>query len=68
MCGLAADGENAAAGAGEAWNFKAWQPDVVVINLGTNDESAFSQPAVFYDDNGKLFDLKLDADGSFEGD
>ena len=37
-----------------------------MINLGTNDESAFSQPAVFYDDNGKLFDQKLDADGSYE--
>ena len=66
VCGLAADGENAAAGAGKAWNFKAWQPDVVVINLGTNDESAFSQQAVFYDENGKLFDQKLDADGSYE--
>ncbi len=66
VCGLAAAGENAAAGAGDAYDFKIWQPDVVVINLGTNDESAFSQPSVFCDETGMLFDQRLEADGSYE--
>ena len=66
VCGLAAAGENGIAGAGEAYDFKSWQPDVVVINLGTNDESAFSQPAVFCDEDGILFNQKLEVDGSYE--
>lgn len=36
--------------------------DYVVINLGTNDNSAFTQPA-WIDENGKTYELHLDSNG-----
>ena len=42
------------------------KPDYVFINLGTNDASAFSQPSVYHDVNGVLFDQRIEEDGSFE--
>ena len=32
-------------GTGEEYDFNAWQPDAVVVNLGTNDGGSFMQPA-----------------------
>ncbi len=45
-------------------DFTAWQPDFVVLNLGTNDCSAFSQPE-WHGQNGESFNLRTEADGSF---
>lgn len=45
VCGIAAGEENARLGAKEQNDFKAWQPDAIIVNLGTNDNSAFDQPA-----------------------
>ena len=39
-------------GAGDDYDFTSWQPDVVVINLGTNDGGAFMQPAWMDPDTG----------------
>lgn len=44
VCGLLAGPKNEALGAFQANDFDAWQPDVVVINLGTNDGGAFQSP------------------------
>ena len=66
VCGLTVKGENAKCGAGEDYNFASWKPDYVFINLGTNDASAFSQPSVYNDVNGVLFDQRIEEDGSFE--
>jgi len=43
ICGLATGAANEALGAQEMYDF-AWQPDVIVINLGTNDSSGFNTP------------------------
>ena len=66
VCGLAAKGENEKSGAGEDYDFASWRPDYIFINLGTNDASAFSQPALYKDENGVLFDQRIEADGSLE--
>ena len=66
VCGLTAEGENKADGADQKYDFTSWQADVVVVNLGTNDASAFEQPAIYKDDAGVLFEQKRKEDGSLE--
>jgi hypothetical protein len=44
VCGLAAGEENEKLGAQEPNDFSSWQPDAVIVNLCTNDNSAFDQP------------------------
>ena len=45
VCGLAAGEVNEKLGAKQANDFSLWQPDAIIVNLGTNDNSAFDQPA-----------------------
>ena len=45
VCGLAAGEENEKLGAQEPNDFSTWQPDAIIVNLCTNDNSAFDQPA-----------------------
>ncbi|MBO9596727.1 MAG: GDSL family lipase [Cohnella sp.] len=40
VCGLLTGDKNAAFGAFEPYDFDSWQPDLVVVNLGTNDGAA----------------------------
>lgn len=42
VCGILTGEHNRQLGANEVYDFTKWQPDVIVINLGTNDGSAFS--------------------------
>lgn len=65
VCGLLAGVKNRALGALEPHDFTAWQPDVVVVNLGTNDEGAFYQPAWSDKKSGKSFKHRLNEDGTF---
>jgi len=44
VCGLLSGARNEALGANQPNDFASWQPDAVIINLGTNDNSAFYQP------------------------
>lgn len=45
VCGLLTGEGNASLGALEDYDFKAWQPDAVFINLGTNDATAIQSAA-----------------------
>ena len=54
-------------GGGEKWNFESWQPDVVVINLGTNDVSGFKQPMWTDEKTGESYKAHCEADGSMSG-
>ena len=51
-------------GGGEKWNFESWQPDVVVINLGTNDVSGFRRPMWTDEKTGESYKARCEADGS----
>ena len=42
VCGVLTGEHNRALGSQDDYDFTGWQPDAVVINLGTNDESAFA--------------------------
>lgn len=64
-CGLLHGNVNEKLGAHKPWDFASWQPDAVVINLGTNDASAFHQPGWTDPVSGESFRQHLEADGSF---
>ena len=44
VCGVLEGKRNRKLGAGNAYDFSEWQPDYIVINLGTNDGGAFHNP------------------------
>lgn len=65
ICGLAGGPVNEALGAQKDNPFSEWQPDAIIVNLGTNDCSAFSQPAWSDPGTGETFKQHLNEDGSF---
>ena len=46
----------------EKWDFKKWQPDYIVINLGTNDDGAFHNEAYTDPVTGEVHKLKMIGD------
>jgi hypothetical protein len=64
VCGLASGPSNEAMGTQEPYDFDSWQPDVIVVNLGTNDITAFSQPEFLNPDDGMIYKQRRNADGS----
>ena len=64
VCGVAEGARNAALGAKLQNDFSAWQPDAVILNIGTNDESAFRNPAWLDPVTGKAYKLRTLPDGS----
>ena len=64
VCGLLKGARNEALGAQQPNDFEAWQPDVVFINLGTNDGGSFNSPEWQDEETGECFKNHLNADGS----
>ncbi len=65
VCGLLTGEKNEALGALRPNDFEAWQPDVVVVNLGTNDGSAFNTPEWRDPATGESHKQRMNADGSY---
>lgn len=65
VCGVQTGGRNHANGADLPWDFTAWQPDAVIINLGTNDAGAFENPAYTDPQTGEVFKQRKREDGSY---
>ena len=57
--------KNESLGAFEENNFDSWQPDVIVVNLGTNDAGAFNSPEWKDEVTGETHKQKLNEDGTF---
>ncbi|WP_040950887.1 SGNH/GDSL hydrolase family protein [Gorillibacterium massiliense] len=62
VCGLLSGDKNAALGAFREHDFASWQPDAVVVNLGTNDWNAFQMPAWRDEKTGQTHKLRLNED------
>ncbi len=45
VCGVLKNPENDELGARDEWDFDSWKPEVIVVNLGTNDGGATENPA-----------------------
>lgn len=65
VCGLLTGEKNKALGAFEQNDFSAWQPDVVVVNLGTNDAGAFNSPEWKDEVAGETHKQRLNEDGTY---
>lgn len=65
VCGLLTGEKNKALGAFEQNDFESWQPDVVVVNLGTNDEGAFNSPGWKDEKTGETHKQRLNEDGTY---
>ncbi|AIQ49970.1 GDSL family lipase [Paenibacillus sp. FSL R7-0273] len=65
VCGLLGGERNEALGALQENDFEAWQPDAVIINLGTNDGGAFYSPEWTDPASGIARKQRLNEDGSF---
>lgn len=65
VCGLAQGEGNIKLGAHKDHDFSTWKPDVIVINLGTNDSGAFSMPPWTCESTGVQFQQRTNDDGSF---
>ena len=64
VCGLAMGPSNEAMGTQEKYDFSKWQPDVIVVNLGTNDATSFNMPEFVDPDTGRITKMRLNEDGS----
>lgn len=64
ICGLLSGERNRVLGAHEPNDFKSWQPDVIFINLGTNDCGSFNQPEWYDERTGERFKNRRNQDGT----
>ena len=65
LCGLAGGKFNESLGSQNPYDFEMWQPDAVIVNLGTNDASAFNQPQWQNPLTGETFQQRRNPDGSY---
>lgn len=64
-CGVPISDNVAPYGAYEEYDFSAQPADVVIINLGTNDQYAFDSPA-HTDNDGNVYKLTRDENGNYD--
>ena len=67
-CGLAGGPVNEELGAAKPYDFQSWIPNAIIINLGTNDASAFNQPEFVVPETGEIFKQRKNEDGSYHPD
>lgn len=65
VCSVINGQRNKELGAYEENDFEDWQPDVIVVNLGTNDGGAFNSPEFRDEKTGETFKQRLNEDGSY---
>lgn len=66
VCGLQKGEKQVAVGSQNEYGFSVWQPDVIFINLGTNDYSAFNNPEFTDPATGVKYKQIMNEDGSLE--
>lgn len=68
ICSILKGNRNKELGTHADNDFVSWQPDIIVVNLGTNDESAFNSPQWQSEDNHETFKQHLNDDGTYNED
>lgn len=68
LCGLCYGPLNEQLGAFAPYDFTARTIDALIVNLGTNDASAFVQPAWTDPVTGETFEQRMNPDGTFQED
>lgn len=68
MCGLCRGLENEKLGAFEPYDFTSRKIDALIVNLGTNDASAFDQPMWHDPVTGESFQQRKNEDGTYNPD
>ncbi len=66
LCGLCQGDINGQMGAFKPYDFTSRQPDAVIVNLGTNDASAFDQPVWHDPITGEIFQQRRNEDGTYD--
>ncbi|MDD6805367.1 MAG: GDSL family lipase [Clostridiales bacterium] len=67
ICSMLDREKEAAWGSKEDNDFAAWQPDAIIVNLGTNDDSAFHSEPMYPDgDTGELLHMKMISEKEYE--
>lgn len=65
ICSLMPGAENERLGGNRAHDFKSWQPQFIIVNLGTNDVSSFDEPAWTDESTGEQYKMRKNPDGSY---
>lgn len=65
ICSLIPGAENERLGGNQPHDFASWQPDFVVVNLGTNDAASFDQPEWADERTGKRHKMHREPDGTY---
>lgn len=65
VCGVVNGKINEELGAFNYNDFESWQPDVIVVNLGTNDGGAFTSPEWVDETTKESFKQHIDDDGNY---
>lgn len=65
ICGFEEGKVGKGRGADKAYDFNSWRADAVIINLGTNDASAFREPEWHEWRSGRRFKQHRNPDGSY---
>ncbi len=65
ICSLMPGPENERLGGNMPHDFAGWQPDFVVVNLGTNDAASFDQPEWVDERTGERHKMRRELDGTY---
>jgi len=65
ICSVLSDENNKRLGTCQDYDFSEWKANAVVVNLGSNDMFAFNKPEWIEPGTGKVYKLRLEADGSY---
>ena len=67
VCGVQTGRSAREHGSAQPYDFSSWQPDLIILNLGTNDAAAFENPAFTDPETGQVYKMRKAEDGSYAG-
>lgn len=65
VCGVCKGEVNEKAGSKEDYDFSSWQPDYIIVNLGTNDDVAFHNAEWTNPETGEVFEQRMTLENTY---